>query len=386
MPAASPPATATTLSPSLSIWLDLCRVLAALAVYVGHSVVLGLAPEALSLSWHRSADDAVIAFFVISGFVIAYSTRSRHGSAGHYALARVSRIYSVAIPAVLLALLLDTIGLRIGPEAYAGYAWQYPHAALVPPYHWLFLGEGWFGSWQPFSMEPYWSLAYEVWYYALFGVFMYARAWWRWPLLLLVLGFMGPAVLMLLPVWCLGVFLCRHLGALRLGRWPARALMLVCALAYAAFFLSGARTATDEASRALYAAIAAWAPFPFQPGSTVHVLSDYVTALLFAGFVVGCAGADWGFSERMGRLIRWLADRTFSFYLIHFSLLVLARAAGVSASGWAGYAALLAGVLLATWALGQIGEQRREAYRAVFRWLAQLARRGVEAVVPRLRP
>lgn len=386
MPAASPPATATALSPSLSIWLDLCRVLAALAVYVGHSVVLGLAPESLSLTWHRSADDAVIAFFVISGFVIAHSTRSRHGSAGHYALARVSRIYSVAIPAVLLALLLDTIGLSIGPEAYAGYAWQYPHAALVPPYHWLFLGEGWFGSWQPFSMEPYWSLAYEVWYYALFGVFVYARGWWRWPLLLLVLGFMGPAVLMLLPVWCLGVWLCRHLGALQPTRWRARGLMLLCALAYAAFFLSGARQAGDGASRALYAAVAAVAPFPFAQGSTVHVLSDYVVGVLFAGFVVGCAGAQWRFSERAGRLIRWLADRTFSFYLIHFSLLVLARAAGVSAPGWAGYAALLAGVLLVTWALAQIGEQRREAYRALFRRLGRIARRGLGAVVPRLRP
>ena len=161
--------------------------------------------------------------------------------------------------------------------------------------------------------------------------------------------------------------------------------MLLCALAYVAFFLSGARTATDEASRALYAAIAQWAPFPFEPGSTVHVLSDYVTALLFAGFVIGCAGADWGFSERAGRLIRWLADRTFSFYLIHFSLLVLARAAGVTAAGWAGYATLLAGVLLATWALGQVGEQRRDAYRAVFRRLGQIARRGMGAVVPRLR-
>ena len=374
------------LSPSLSIWLDLCRVVAALAVYVGHSVVLELAPASLSPTWHRSADDAVIAFFVISGFVIAHSTLSRHGSAGHYALARISRIYSVAIPAVLLALLLDRIGLGLNPDAYAGYAWQYPKAALVPPFHWLFLGEGWFGSWQPFSMEPYWSLAYEVWYYALFGVFVYARGWWRWPLLLLVLGFMGPAMLMLLPVWCLGVFLCRHLGALRLGPWPARALMLLCALAYVAFFLSGARQAADGASRALYAAIAAWAPFPFEPGSTEHVLSDYVTGLLFAGFVVGCAGAGWNFPARAGRLIRWLADRTFSFYLIHFSLLVLARAAGVSASGWAGYAALLAGVLLATWALGQIGEQRREAYRAVFRRVADTLRRGLGALLPRPRP
>lgn len=386
MPTASPPAATTTLSPSLSIWLDLCRVLAALAVYVGHSVVLELAPAALSLTWHRSADDAVIAFFVISGFVIAHSTLARHGSAGDYALARASRIYSVAIPAVLLALLLDTIGRSIGPEAYAGYAWQYPHAAVVPPYHWLFLGEGWFGSWQPFSMEPYWSLAYEVWYYALFGVFVFARGWWRWPLALLVLGVMGPAIVLLLPVWGLGVFLCRHLDALRPGRWAGRALMLLCALAYAAFILSGARQATDEASRALYAAIAAVVPFPFAPGSTVHVLSDYVTGLLFAGFVVGCAGADWGLSERAGRPVRWLADRTFSFYLIHFSLLVLARAAGLSNPGWAGYLALLAGVLLATWVLGQIGEQRRGAYRAVMRRVAGVVWRGLGALVPRPRP
>jgi peptidoglycan/LPS O-acetylase OafA/YrhL len=374
------------LSLSLSVWLDLCRVLAALVVYVGHSVVLDVAPAALSLTWHRSADDAVIAFFVISGFVIAHSTFARHGSAADYALARASRIYSVAIPAVLLALLLDTIGRHLGPDAYAGYAWQYAHAAVVPPYHWLFLGEGWFGSWQPFSMEPYWSLAYEVWYYALFGVFVFARGRWRWPLVLLVLGAMGPAMLMLLPVWWLGVWLCRRLDRLRPGRWTARVLMLLCVLAYAAFILSGARQAGDGASRFLYAAIAAGAPFPFEPGSTVHVLSDYVTAALFAGFVVGCAGADWGFSERAGRLVRWLADRTFSFYLIHFSLLVLARAAGLSHPGWGAYLALLAGVLLVTWALGQVGEQRRGAYRAVFQRVAGTVWRGLGALVPRQRP
>ena len=95
---------------------------------------------------------------------------------------------------------------------------------------------------------------------------------------------------------------------------------------------------------------------------------------------------DWGFSERAGRLVSWLVELTFRFYIIHFSLLVLARAAGVSVSGWAGYAALLAGVLLATWALGQIGEQRREAYRVVFRRVADTLRRGLGALLPRPRP
>ena len=364
-PLSAPP----NLPPALSIWLDLCRVLAALAVYVGHSVALGVAPAAFSLTWHRSADDAVIAFFVISGLVIAHSTRARHGSASDYALARASRLYSVAIPAVLLAFVLDQIGLRIDASAYAGYAWQYPHALLVPPYHWLFLGESWPGSWQPFSMEPYWSLSYEAWYYLLFGVFVFVRGRWRWPLLLLVLAAMGPAVLMLLPLWCLGVWLSTRLPSWRRPAAAALALLALCALAYAAFVLSGVRSALDEASRAAYAAIERWAPFPFSAGSAVHVLSDYVVALLFALFLLGCAQLGGRFPAPLARAVRWLADRSFSFYLIHFSLLVLAGALGLRQPGWAAYAALLAAVLVVSWALGQVGEQRRGLYRALLAWL-----------------
>lgn len=378
----SQPVPPPPLSPSLSAWLDLCRVLAALVVFVGHSVALDVAPAALELGWHRTADDAVIAFFVISGLVIAHSTRARHGSATDYALARASRIYSVAVPAVLLALALDQIGLRLDASAYAGYAWQYRHALLVPPYHWLFLGEGWLGSWQPFSMEPYWSLSYEVWYYLFFGVFVFARGWLRWPLLLLVLAAMGPAVLMLLPVWWLGVWLGPRLARWALPRGLALALMALCALAYVGFVLSGLRGALDQASRALYAALARWAPFPFDPGSTVHLLPDAVVALLFALFLLGCAHAGTRFAPPLARAVRWLADRSFSFYLIHFSLLVLARAMGLSQPGWAGYAALLAAVLVVSWALGQVGEQRRGLYRGLMeRLLAalRLPRRQADA-------
>jgi peptidoglycan/LPS O-acetylase OafA/YrhL len=384
MPGAAPSAASAAaippLTPTFSTWLDLCRVLAALAVYVGHSVALEVAPEALTRTWHRSADDAVIAFFVISGLVIAHSTRARHGSAADYALARASRIYSAAIPALLLALALDQIGLRLNASVYEGYAWQYPHALLVPPYHWLFLGEGWLGSWQPFSVEPYWSLSYEAWYYLLFGVAIFVRGWLRWPLLLLVLLAMGPAVLMLLPVWWLGVWLSRRLPNWRLPRVMALALLPLCVLAYALFLLGGYRDGLDQASLTLYAAIADGAPFDFKPGSTVHLLPDLVVALLFALFLLGCAHAGGRFPAPLARAIRWLADRSFSFYLIHFSLLVLARASGLWRPGWAGYAALLAGVLVVTWALGQIGEQRRDLYRAALaglgRWLLTALQRS----------
>lgn len=356
------------MTPSLSIWMDLCRVLAALAVYVGHSVVLEMAPGALSLTWHRSADDAVTAFFVISGLVIAHTTRHRSDQPGQYALARLSRVYSVAIPAVLFALVVDLVGMRWDASLYAP-DWQYPRFWLHIPFHWLFLGETWFGAIQPFTMAPYWSLGYEVWYYVLFGVFTFVKGRARWWLAAALLVLMGPRIILLLPVWCLGVWLYHRLDRFRLGVWPARALMLLAAVAYVAFFMLGARAATDEASRALYGLWDRIGPIPFDPGSTVHVLSDYVMGVLFALFVIGAARCGWRFSERGERAVRTLAGYTFSFYLIHFTLLVFAHSIGLGRPGWLLYLGVFAAVLGCTWLLGQVGEQRRRWYARVLQGL-----------------
>lgn len=354
---------AATMTPALSVWLDLCRVLAALAVYIGHSVYLKVAPPALSLTWHRSADDAVIAFFVISGLVIAHTTCGRQLSGGQYALARLSRVYSVALPAVLLALAIDLAGMRLNPGLYTP-DWQYPRLWFYLPFHWLFLGETWFGAIQPFSMAPYWSLGYEVWYYVLFGVALFLRGPLRWIAVVGVLALMGPRIVLLLPVWLLGVWLQQRLPGVRLGPRGARALMGLAVVAYLAFFLSGLRDLIDEASRRLYAGFNQVLPVPFDPGSTVHVLSDYVVALIFACFVVGCARCEWDFGEAGARWIRRLAGFTFSFYLIHFSLLVFASALGLTRPGWGLYGVLLLAVLAVTWALAQVGELRRSWYRA----------------------
>jgi peptidoglycan/LPS O-acetylase OafA/YrhL len=364
--AASTEVASPAMTPALSVWLDLCRVLAALAVFVGHSVYLQVAPPSLSLTWHRSADDAVIAFFVISGLVIAHTTLGHAGGAGRYALARLSRVYSVAVPAVLMALAIDLIGMRIDPSHYAP-DWQYPKFWFYLPFHWLFLGETWFGAIQPFSMLPYWSLGYEVWYYVLFGVVVFLRGPLRWFIALLVLAVMGPRIVLLLPVWLVGVALQRTLPTLQLRPRAARALMALALLAYLVFFLSGLRNATDAASRWLYATASAVLPVPFDPGSTVHVVSDHVVALIFAVFVMGCARCGWDFGAAGALWIKRLAGFTFSFYLIHFTLLVLARALGASQPGWLAYGALLLAVMAGTWALAQVGELRRDWYRA--RWL-----------------
>lgn len=355
------------MTPTLSVWLDLCRVIAAFAVYIGHSVTLRVAPSALSTTWHRSADDAVIAFFVLSGVVIAHTTRDRHASAGHYALARLSRVYSVAVPAVLFVLAVDLVGMSLttGHPMYSP-DWQYPRLWLFLPFHWLFLGETWFGSIQPFTMAPYWSLGYEVWYYLLFGVFMFMKGRARWIGLAIVLIFVGPRILLLLPVWWSGVWLYGRLDRLQLTAGYARAVMALSVLAYVAFFNWGGREATDRASRALYALWDRIGPSPFFPGQGIHVLSDYVVGLLFAAFIVGCSRCECGFSEAATRRIRALAGYTFTFYLIHFSLLLFANAMGVDQPGWVTYFGVTALVFLCTFLLAQVGERRKAWYAGLF--------------------
>lgn len=350
------------MTPSLSIWLDLCRVVAALAVFVGHSQYFGLAPAVIGRTWHRSAEDAVTAFFVISGIVIAHATHGAQVTARSYFLARASRIYSVAIPAVLCALLLDHIGMHLDPSIYLTN-YGYDQAALRIAFHWLFLGETWFGSSQPFSMAPYWSLGYEVWYYVFFGCLTLLTGRTRWFAAGAVLLIMGPRIWLLLPTWWLGVLLYRHLGWFRLQPPTAVALMAGSVLAYGAFLASGLRDSTDAASRQLYGVVSASLPHPFEPGESAHVLTDYSIALLFCVFVIGCANCGFGFGTRPAATIRRLAAYTFTFYLIHFTLLALLKAFGVGAPGWGGYLEIMAVIFATTWVIAQIGEQRRSWYR-----------------------
>jgi peptidoglycan/LPS O-acetylase OafA/YrhL len=83
---------------SRSFFLDLCRFVAASAVLLHHAFGPGyLAPHVFI-----DGRKAVIVFFVISGFVIAYVAETSERTWKSYLTARASRIYSVTIPALLL--------------------------------------------------------------------------------------------------------------------------------------------------------------------------------------------------------------------------------------------------------------------------------------------
>lgn len=353
------------MNPVLSIWLDASRILAAFAVFLGHAVGLGVAPAAMGSQWHRSADDAVTAFFIISGFVIAHTTQQRADQGlRSYVVARASRLYSVALPAIFFAFVVDHIGMSIDPSPYVP-EWQYPRPWLYIPLHLAFMGETWLGAFQPFTMAPYWSLSYEAWYYAFFGLIFFLRGWQRWVFGGVVFLIMGPRIWLLMPVWFLGVWLHGRIDTWRMPAGVARMLMVLPVLGYAAFLAFGWQKALDQASKDLYGVFSQTLPFPFSSGSTVHVLSDYAMALMFTVFVVGCAHSRLEIGGKLAEWIRRAAAYTFTFYLLHFTLFVFCNALGWRQVGAWHFVAITLGVFAITWAHAQVGELRRVSYARV---------------------
>jgi peptidoglycan/LPS O-acetylase OafA/YrhL len=194
------------LTPALSAYLDFLRFFAALAVLLGH-----LEQDGFALSWMPLAflsHEAVMVFFLMSGYIITSSTLGRREAGPmEYAVARLSRIYSVALPSVLFCLLLAFVLASWAPElaaripSYESPTWANTLLSLA------FLNESWSIDSRVTLNGPYWSLCYEVWYYVIFGFWFFAKGAWRWPLTLGVALLSGPAVLVLFPIWMLGAWL-----------------------------------------------------------------------------------------------------------------------------------------------------------------------------------
>lgn len=236
------------LSDAASAHLDLARGLAAAAVAFQHlrSVLLldwpqtsAHSPLAASVYFlAKFAHPAVVVFFVLSGFLVGSSgiraVENRAWSFPRYLLHRVLRLEIVLIPALLLGLLWDTLGIHVfhastlynggwhllvrqGPidlgwRALLGNA-AFVQDILVPT----------FGT-----NTALWSLSYEFWYYVLFGLLVTAclrttRISLRLLLAVLILAvawFTGFAIMFLAPLWFLGlgIYLLPRLSLSHRGR------------------------------------------------------------------------------------------------------------------------------------------------------------------------
>lgn len=91
-----------------SIYFDLLRGVAAILVMLGHFADTRFSGGKLYFLDYF-LHDAVIIFFVLSGYIIAYIADQRDNSSIDYIINRLSRLYSVILPALLLTFILDPI-------------------------------------------------------------------------------------------------------------------------------------------------------------------------------------------------------------------------------------------------------------------------------------
>lgn len=348
----------------LSLYLDCCRLLAAVLVVASHYGPYGVITRDID-SWVPDfGREAVMVFFVLSGFVIAYTTEQKDHSLRAYCIARCTRIYSVVLPILLLSFLGAGALVALG-NADPGRFYQLAKPWLYVPLHLLFMGELWTINETPPLLAPYWSLGFEVWYYALFGALFYLHGTRRVVAAGSLLLLFGPKLWLLLPVWASGVLLYHWQKTHAIARRPALLGWLATLLLLAAFKLAGLETALRELARA------SW-PFPGLPlKSADRYLADYLVCLLVLANFWCAKHAGFTALLRFERPIRALSSYTFTLYLVHALVmglwLILYRHDPGSAVD---IAALTGLIVLATWIVGQLTEHRKGWFRAGFERLA----------------
>jgi peptidoglycan/LPS O-acetylase OafA/YrhL len=342
------------MSRALSVYLDLLRFTAAMTVFLGH-----ISGQRFTggLFWQFGPfmDEAVTVFFVLSGYVIGYVLDGRERSAEAYIVARAARILSVAVPAIVVTLILDSIGRTIQPEFYST-AWGYQPSGQI----WQFLGALFFVN-QLWYMEigvgsnlPYWSLCYEVWYYIIFGVAIFAPVRWRVPATLALLLLVGPRIAALFPVWLIGIAAYRISASGRISKGLGTGLagggvVLLLALEIGKWHLGPLPQLLPD--------------FLQQPRAT----NDLAVGILFAAHLVGFQRIAERFEPMLGALagpIRWCAGATFTVYLFHLPICqFLTTVVPWPPGAWQTRLVMLCGAMAIMLAIAEVTERRKTEWR-----------------------
>ena len=357
------------MSRAFSIYLDLLRFLAACLVVIYHSNSRLIVEKILPFSSYGHS--AVIIFFVLSGYVIAYATDTKEQLARDYWASRLSRIWSLAVPAILLTPLLDVIGEVLAPALYAGNT-TYGLAPLRILTSFLFLNEIWSVSIMSFSNIAYWSLNYEVWYYALFALYAFGgRRRWLWIGLVALL--LGPKILLLAPIWLLGVVLYHWQRPQHIPEW----LGWICVGASLVLFGAYEHFQLMEAV-GVYLKALLGAHWFSQLTFSRWFLTDYLLAVIVFLNFVGMRRVVFRVAPLLHAVewpVRAAAAYTFSIYILHQPMIYFfAALIDLPATGYAKYAAVMTCVMLSVLLIGHQTEGKRFALR---RWLSALADRGL---------
>lgn len=313
------------MSPLFSNHLNLLRALAAFIVVLSHFAYPRFSRgDYLFIRDWNLGSDAVVLFFVLSGYVIAYTTFDKDRTLGRYLFARFTRLYSVIFPALILTLILDTAGNAINPLAYDGWWWN-PAGIGETLFHGLSFTTEWVGQgFRPGTNGPFWSVSYEAAYYLVFGIVAFMTGLKRLITLFVVLAIVGIKPLALIPVWLMGVWFYYRAEEIVINQRSAVVLSFMPLIIYA---------------MAIYADV----PLILLGISNLLFGGEKILSLRFSNEFIwnaflGClvtmhlVGMRTLLKNKVNNVspsqsISWLAGGTFSIYIMHYPLLQFVDAA-----------------------------------------------------------
>ena len=325
-----------------SAYLDVARGVSAQLVVVGHALNLAFAgtmmePTASGLWGPRSgvfyvAELGVVVFFVLSGFLVTLTTRRKLTRPTYglreYVVERAVRIFVPFVPALALIVAADSVLLRSGSE--------FVHVDLRPGtvVSNLAMLQGNMVTarlasatdadllrFKVGSADPFWSVALEWWLYLAFGLVALAVLRKRalgvlsWLVLIFAtLTFLERAGLVV--AWMVGMgYAWSDARLVTLGR-ATHLGIAVAGLAVAATLLS-----------------AGTSPYHW-------LVAGALAVALLSGYHVARHAARSAPSAVL-RSAAFVADYSYSLYLVHFSLMIYLLARGPELGGWSTFVSLV---------------------------------------------
>lgn len=375
-------------SKGASTFFDLMRIVAAIVVvmehlasrlFIGYGDLEAPGRWAQLLYWlNLLGSPAVVVFFVLSGLFISrsiYRSALLNGNGfdwTRYLTARLTRLWLVLIPALLVTFFFDQIAEahgwinnKAGVDVLIGNV-LFVQTILVPQ----------FGS-----NGPLWSISNEFWYYMIFPLVVLAamaRPLWRRLVFLgiatALLVFIGPTKAAYFLMWLLGACVMLLPMRQRQGMW--------CSLAFACVILVGSSLVRPLVARGRLV-FEGMEINLFWPDLVVAISAFFLMRIAFVAF----EGRAHFIGEFADRMIRGGAAFSFSLYVIHYPVInagyFLAHSYGFNGfqPGLLGVAFEVGIVVILcaiAWLFSRLTERHTGAVRiAIDKSLLRMASRGV---------
>jgi peptidoglycan/LPS O-acetylase OafA/YrhL len=329
-----------------TVFLDGCRGLAAFYVVVGHARYLltagyrdGFIQHAADYGYFNTAcfyflalfrygQEAVLFFFVLSGFVIHYrqakglaSSPTFHLDWKQYFWRRARRLYPPLILAIIATWFLDYAGMRLGWPIYSGQTQSIQINQNLHPVHdpltllgnLAFLMRCYVPVWG--SDGPLWSLHYEWWFYMFYPLFfLLTRKSWAMATLLMIALYalahihlpdwtkLFTHIFAMMIIWWMGALLAdMHARRIRVPMKFLAAMILLLPLGMVAEPLGRGHL-----------------PDLFLSNVRLLALGAGFTGVIAAGFFLQSRGIRLTYLNRL----KWLGEMSYTLYVLHFPILV----------------------------------------------------------------